>query len=87
MSSYAKRIELLLVDKKKLDNEREFYPAGTALPTKLKLAIDKNDSALEAQNKLVITRKDELERINSRFDEELALLHKLWRSPPALLSC
>lgn len=88
LKSYAKRIELLLLDKKKLDDEKEFYPPGTPLPTKLKLAIDKNDSALEAQNKLVITRKDELARINSRFDDELALLQKLWRSPPTLLlSC
>ncbi len=83
----AKRIELLLIDKKRLDDEKEFYPPPMQLPSRLKLQIDKNDSALEAQNKLVNTQRDELERINKRFDEELILLQKLWRSPPALLSC
>ncbi len=83
----AKRIELLLAEKKRLDNEREFYPPPLQLPTKLKLAIDKNDSALEAQYKLVSQQEGELGRINKRFDEELELLQKLWRSPPALLSC
>lgn len=83
----AARIELLLRDKKRLDAEKEFYPPPMQLPTKLKLEIDKNDSALEAQNKLVIQQKDELQRINKRFDEELALLQKLWRSPPALPNC
>ena len=63
-------------------------PPPMQLPTKLKLAIDKNDSALEAQYKLATQQEDELGRINKRFDEELALLQKLWRSsPPALMSC
>ncbi|MEO8312617.1 MAG: DUF4124 domain-containing protein [Caldimonas sp.] len=83
----AKRIKLLLVEKKRLDEEKEFYPPPMQLPTKLKLAIDKNESALEAQYKLVSQQEGELQRINKRFDEELALLQKLWRSPPSLLSC
>ena len=87
MRASVERIELLLRDKKRLDDEKEFYPPGTSLPTKLKLAIDRNDSALEAQNKLVSQQEDELKRINKRFDEELAQLQKLWRSPPALPNC
>lgn len=83
----AKRIKLLLIDKKRLGDEKEFYPNGRPLPTRLKLAMDKNESALEAQNKLVDQQNDELARINKRFDEELALLQKLWHSPPALLGC
>lgn len=83
----AKRIELLLLEKKRLDDEREFYPPPLQLTIKLKLAIDKNDSALEAQYKLVSQQEGELDRINKRFDEELELLQKLWRSPPALAPC
>ncbi len=80
------RIELLLRDKKRLDDEREFY-VGKELPTKLKLDIDKNDSALAAQTKLVVQQKDELARINKLLDEELAHLQTLWRSPTSLLNC
>lgn len=80
------RIELLMRDKKRLDDEREFY-VGKELPSKLKLDIDRNDSALAAQDKLVTQQQNELSRINSRFDDELAHLQMLWRSPPALLSC
>jgi uncharacterized protein DUF4124 len=84
----GRRIKLLLEEKRRLDIDREFYPPPMQLPTKLKLAIDKNDSALEAQYKLATQQEDELGRINKRFDEELALLQKLWRSlPPALMSC
>jgi hypothetical protein len=80
------RIELLLRDKKKLDEEREFYPQGN-LPLKLRMDIDRNDSALAAQDKLVAQQKNELQRINARFDDELAHLQTLWRAPSALLSC
>jgi hypothetical protein len=83
----AARIELLLRDKTRLDAEREFYPPPRELPSKLKLDIDRNDSALEAQNKLVAQQKSELQRINARYDEELAHLQKLWRLPPTPLNC
>ena len=58
------RIKLLLQDRKPLLDEAEFY-VGKPLPTKLKLAIDANDAALEAQRSLVQNQQTEVVRINA----------------------
>jgi hypothetical protein len=71
------RIKLLLLDRKPLLDEAEFY-IGKPLPTKLKLAIDANDAALEAQRSLVQNQQTEVVRINTLYDAELARLKKLW---------
>ena len=71
------RIKLLLLDRKPLMEEAEFY-TGKPLPTKLKLAIDANDAALEAQRSLVQNQQTEVVRINALYDTELARLKKLW---------
>ena len=80
------RLDLLLQEKKRLDDEREFYPKGN-LPPLLKLAIDRNDSAREAQTKIITQQRDELQRINKTFDDELAHLQKLWVAPSAPVNC
>jgi hypothetical protein len=70
------RIKLLLQERKPLMDEAEFY-VGKPLPTKLKLSIDANDAALEAQRSLVQNQQTEVVRINDRYDAELARLKKL----------
>jgi len=76
------RINLLLKERKPLMDDAEFY-VGKPLPTKLKLAIDANDAALEAQRSLVQNQQIEVVRINALYDTELARLKKLWAGAPA----
>jgi hypothetical protein len=75
------RIKLLLLERKPLMDDAEFY-VGKPLPTKLRLAIDANDAALEAQRSLVQNQQAEVVRINDRYDTELARLKKLWAGAP-----
>jgi hypothetical protein len=75
------RIALLLAEKKKLDEEREFYEnerVRKPLPHALKQKIDANDAALEAQRSLAQTQEAEVVRINALYDAELGRLRKLW---------
>jgi hypothetical protein len=76
------RIKLLQDERKKLDDETEFYP-NKPLPAKLKSAIDANDAALDAQRTLVQNQQAEMVRINANFDAELAHLQLLWNGAPA----
>ena len=71
------RIKLLLEERKPLQNEAEFY-VGKSLPAKVKLGLDANDAALEAQRSLVQNQQTEVVRINALYDAELARLKKLW---------
>jgi len=71
------RIKLLLEERKPLLNEAEFY-VGKTLPNKVRLGLDGNDAALEAQRSLVQNQQTEVVRINSLYDAELARLKKLW---------
>jgi len=76
------RVKLLQADRKKLDDEAEFYP-GRALPLKLKSAIDANEAALAAQRNLIQNQEAERVRINANYDAELRHLEQLWSGVPA----
>jgi hypothetical protein len=76
------RIALLNVERKPLLDESEFYK-GKPLPNKLKLALDANDAALEAQQSLVQNQQAEIVRINALYDVERVRLRKLWAGAPA----
>ena len=79
--SSTARIAELMSEKKKLDDEREFYENDRVkkpLPTQLKQKIDANDASLEAQRLLAKNQVDETTRINDLYDAELARLRKLW---------
>lgn len=71
------RIKVLLQERKPLLDEAEFY-VGKPLPNKVKLGLDANDAALEAQRSLVQNQQTEVVRINALYDAELARLKKLW---------
>jgi hypothetical protein len=78
---YADRIAELLAERKKLDDDKQFYVnerVNKPLPTQLKLKIDANDASLEAQRSLAQNQVAETERINALYDAELARLRKLW---------
>ena len=72
------RIALLKAERVPIDNEVEFYPDKSKLPSKVKLALDANNAALDAQRQLLVSQQPELDRINKNYDEELARLRLLW---------
>ncbi len=71
------RQKLLAAERKPLLDEAEFY-TDRQLPLKLKLALDANDAAVDAQRTLVLNQQAEVVRINSLFDVELDRLKRLW---------
>jgi len=78
---YADRIAELMIERKKLDDEKEFYVnvrVNKPLPTQLKQKIDANDASIEAQRSLAQNNVAETDRINALYDTELARLRKLW---------
>lgn len=80
------RIALLLQEKKKLDEEKQFYVndrVNKSLPSLLKQKLDANDAALEAQRSLAQNQQAEVIRINALYDAELGRLKKLWSGAPA----
>jgi len=75
------RIAELLTDKKKNDQDKEFYVnerVNKPLPTQLAQRIEANEASLAAQQLLAKTQVDETARINDLYDAELARLKKLW---------
>jgi hypothetical protein len=71
------RVAELVRDRKPLDEEAEFYK-GKPLPAKLKQQLDANDAAASAQRDVQAQQDADMQRITKRFDEELALLKRLW---------
>lgn len=71
------RINALLVERKPLLDEAEFY-VGKSLPPKLRNSLDANEASLNAQRSLTQNQQGEVGRINTLYDIELARLRKLW---------
>jgi len=71
------RVKELALERKPLLTEAEFY-VGKALPLELKLKLDGNDAAVEAQRAFMQNQQAEMRRINAGFDAELVRLKKLW---------
>jgi hypothetical protein len=76
------RLVELQKERKPLLDEMEFYK-GKKLPLKLRQQLDANDAATTAQRSLVQNQKEEIKRIDSLYDAELARLRKLWAGAPA----
>lgn len=77
MKASAQRLRDLDAERKPLTDEAEFY-VGKPLPPKLRLALDANDAAMEAQRDATATQEAELVRINKLYDVELERLRRLW---------
>jgi hypothetical protein len=71
------RLAALAKERKPLMDESEFY-LNQPLPTKLAAQLDANDALVEAQRALVRNQKDEVVRIEDRYDAELVRLKLLW---------
>ncbi|HVZ43945.1 MAG TPA: DUF4124 domain-containing protein [Ramlibacter sp.] len=79
-----KRIAELEDQRRKLESETEFYHGDPAkMPPILKRQIDQNQQTLEAQRRFISNQEMEKQRVNQRFDEELAKLQRLWAEQKA----
>ena len=78
-SAAQKRTRELLVQRKFLDGEVEFYKLDPSrMPPKLRRQIDEVDTQLAAQQRFLAEQDVEKVRVNARFDEELSRLRLLW---------
>ena len=74
-----KRIGDLLQDRRKLDVEMEFYRKDPAkAPQLLRRQIDDVEHDIAVQKRFIREQEIEARRINTRFDQELVRLKRLW---------
>jgi hypothetical protein len=75
----AKRIDELLVDRRKLDDEMEFYKKDPSkAPQTLRRQIEEVNQSIAVQRRFIADQDLEVRRVNARFDDELARLKQLW---------
>jgi len=73
------RLKDLAGQRKKLDDEMEFYKKDPSkAPQNLKRQIEENAHNVDAQKKYIDEQDTEARRVNERFDQELARLRQLW---------
>jgi phage-related minor tail protein len=77
LKSADHRLVELQRERKLLEAEAEFY-SGRELPRKLKSRFDDNQTSIVAQQGATANHLAESDRINARYDEELARLRRLW---------
>jgi hypothetical protein len=73
------RLVELATQRKKLDDEMEFYKKDpTKAPQYLRRQVEENNQNVAAQKRFVVDQDEETRRVNGRFDEELLRLRQLW---------
>lgn len=78
-----KRTIALRDERKIIDRELDFYQGDASkAPPALRRQIDYVAQGLQAQRRFIQAQENERQRINARFDEELARLKQLWQEPP-----
>ncbi|MBS0455565.1 MAG: DUF4124 domain-containing protein [Proteobacteria bacterium] len=79
-----KRVGELAQDRKKVDEELEFYSKDISrAPASLKRELDDILQSVAVQNRFIADQEDEKKRVNARFDDERVRLSKLWPPQPA----
>lgn len=77
-ASSKRRVELI-EQRKAIANEFEFYVKDPSrAPASLRRRLEENESSLSDQKKFIADQEQEKNRVNRRFDEELARLTQLW---------
>ena len=72
----------LQAERRRLEVELEFYRKDPSkVPPALQRQIEENARQTEAQKRYLANHELEKKRINARFDEELAILKRLWGAP------
>lgn len=78
------RTEELSIQRKKLDEELEFYKRDPAkAPAALRRQLEENEKNVSAQRKFIGEQGEEKKRIDARYDEELNRLRGLWAQATA----
>jgi hypothetical protein len=76
-----KRLAELSDERKKIDEELEFYKSDIGrAPGAVRRKLDDNVQSMAVQNRFVSDQEDEKKRVNSRFDDERIKLRQLWTS-------
>ncbi|MFH0133937.1 DUF4124 domain-containing protein [Variovorax sp. VaC1] len=74
-----KRIAELGEDRKKIDEELEFYKADTSkAPGAVRRKLEDNTQSVAVQNRFIAEQEEEKKRVNARFDEERGRLKLIW---------
>lgn len=74
-----KRIAELAEDRKKVDEEMEFYKQDPSkAPGSVRRKLEDNTQSVAVQNRFIAEQEDEKKRVNARFDEERIRLKALW---------
>lgn len=74
-----KRIGELGVERRKVDDELEFYKNDISkAPPSVRRQVDDNAKSMAVQIRFVGEQEDEKQRLNARFDEERTRLKPLW---------
>lgn len=74
-----KRIHALHDERKKIDRELEFYQGDPAkAPPAVQRQLEFVTQGLEAQRRFIQAQQNERQRVDARFDDELARLTELW---------
>lgn len=77
IASSEKRVADLQAERRPLLADAEFYK-GKALPFKLRIALEGNETSQGAQREIIENQRAEMVRINAMYDVELNRLKKLW---------
>jgi hypothetical protein len=86
MAAVKKREAALLLQRKEVDAEMEFYQGDPSkAPFWLRRKLEDSEKQMVVQKRFLEEQAQEKQRINQRFDEELAKLRQLW-SPTAAAS-
>jgi DNA repair exonuclease SbcCD ATPase subunit len=79
LGAVNKRQQALQAQRKEIDTELEFYQNDPKkAPSWLQRKIEDNTQQAEVQKRFLADQAQEKQRINARFDEELAKLKMLW---------
>ncbi|WP_374523163.1 DUF4124 domain-containing protein [Hydrogenophaga sp.] len=79
IAAVEKRGDTLRAQRQEIDTEMEFYQRDPSkAPGWLKRKLEDNKAEQQAQKRHLHEQQQEKQRINARFDEELARLRPLW---------
>jgi hypothetical protein len=73
------RLTELAAQRKKLDDEMEFYKKNpNKAPEYLRRQVEENTQSAAVQKRFIADQDEEVRRVNGRFDDELTRLRQLW---------
>jgi hypothetical protein len=73
-----RRVAELEEQRRKLEQETEFYKDPAKWPPRLRRQIEETEQQIAAQQRFVASHEEEKKRIDAQFDEELGRLKALW---------